>query len=990
MQERGHKENDSLITKEQAVKEVAYGSLEAGTKQNIDKVAGGNLTAGPDQNIHKAADGTLMARPEQNIHKAGGGIQKVAPEQNIRETTGRSPKASPEQIIRGILSGNVRSRPEQNIRDSNYESVSSKHSTKMDKKPSPHVVQSTKNFFSDGNTRIDFILVWESNPQNAEGKSEKRKRRREIEVHKIWRDRFLNKLQAAELRMEKYTIQHARRIVYYVLLSAPWSVLCYYAEDLRLRVPMQIAPSQAVTNWSQRVLKKLGIPNLLFDEVPDLPVDYYTCHFKANKLKYFLGSQNHETFFSSTQRHRILYEILATTAYGNPKEGEIGIDRLLTEGIFTAAFPLHDGPYEMPSEKKSSAKPNQRQILFQYWAQWSKWKKYQPLGHIRRYFGEKIALYFAWLGFYTAWLLPAAVVGTVVFILGIFMVFNDIPTQEICKSDGRYQMCPLCKVCPYWNISSICSMVQAGRLFDHPGTVFFSIFMSLWAVTFLEYWKRMNATLSYRWDCSDFEDIEERPRPAFTAMAPMTTKNPITGVEEPYFPKRNRFNRIMAGSMVIIMMIAVVVMFLISIILYRIIIAIVVARSGTFLVVASASRIASLTGSMVNLIFILILSKIYTSLAHFLTRWEMHRTQTMYEDAFTFKVFVFEFVNFYSSPIYIAFFKGRFVGYPGHYKTLLGMRNEDCGAGGCLIELAQEMLIIMVGKQIINNIQELLIPKLKSWWHKRKHSSKRKPSKEDQENEHPLWERDYQLLPYSGLFEEYLEMVIQFGFITIFVAACPLAPLFALLNNWVEIRLDAHKFVCEYRRPVVERAQGIGIWFHILEVITHLAVISNVSGKSEAIETGPQQINMRDHFSSLQAFLIAFTSDFLPRLYYQYTRHSNLTGYVDFTLAYAPDEYVTEHNVSCRYRAFRKQNGSYSLAYWNLLAIRLGFIIVFEHVVFFIARLIDMMVPDIPETVGIKVKREQYLAKQALSENKDLIKVMGATKPTPQAEKQRS
>lgn len=50
--------------------------------------------------------------------------------------------------------------------------------------------------------------------------------------------------------------------------------------------------------------------------------------------------------------------------------------------------------------------------------------------------------------------------------------------------------------------------LQAGRLFDHGGTVFFSIFMSLWAVTFLEYWKRMNATLTYRWDCSDFEDIE--------------------------------------------------------------------------------------------------------------------------------------------------------------------------------------------------------------------------------------------------------------------------------------------------------------------------------------------------------------------------------------------------------------------------------------------------------------------------------------------------
>ena len=42
---------------------------------------------------------------------------------------------------------------------------------------------------------------------------------------------------------------------------------------------------------------------------------------------------------------------------------------------------------------------------------------------------------------------------------------------------------------------------------------------------------------------------------------------------------------------------------------------------------------------------------------------------------------------------------------------------------------------------------------------------------------------------------------MQFGFITIFVAAFPLAPVFALLNNVVEIRLDAHKFVCSTRRP---------------------------------------------------------------------------------------------------------------------------------------------------------------------------------------------
>jgi len=55
-------------------------------------------------------------------------------------------------------------------------------------------------------------------------------------------------------------------------------------------------------------------------------------------------------------------------------------------------------------------------------------------------------------------------------------------------------------------------------------------------------------------------------------------------------------------------------------------------------------------------------------------------------------------------------------------------------------------------------------------------------------------------------------MLIQFGYVILFSSAYPLAGLFALLNNLIEIRGDAFKLCHIHRRPFGQRVNSIGIW----------------------------------------------------------------------------------------------------------------------------------------------------------------------------------
>lgn len=227
------------------------------------------------------------------------------------------------------------------------------------------------------------------------------------------------------------------------------------------------------------------------------------------------------------------------------------------------------------------------------------------------------------------------------------------------------------------------------------------------------------------------------------------------------------------------------------------------------------------------------------------------------------------------------------------------------------------------------------------------------------------WVNEWELSEYEGLCEEYLEMTIQFGFVTIFSAAFPLAALFALLNNWIEIRLDAQKLLMMVRRPISQRASSIGIWFDILEVIVRIAVVSN-------------------------AFLIAFTSQWIPQLLY-WLENSTLNDFVNQSLSIytfpadynskqgnfqnlTTDSMYYKSGKTCKYFDYRDSEGNYTTQYYKVLCAKLLFVLIFEHVVFFIGNLIDFMVPDVPSTLKNHKLRLRYLAKQALSKNQQLIK----------------
>ncbi|XP_030307315.1 anoctamin-1 isoform X5 [Calypte anna] len=842
-------------------------------------------------------------------------------------------------------------------------------------------------YFRDGKRKVDYILVYQykkssagrtltrrvhhndSNVRNTKqdqplpGKGvqlEMRESEPHVDYHeddkRFRREEYEGNLVEAGLELERDEDTKIHGIGF-VKIHAPWNVLCREAEFLKLKMPTkkvyQINQTHGLLKKINSVIQKITEPiQPKVAEHKPQTVKRLSYPFSREKQHLF-DLSDRDSFFDSKTRSTIVYEILKRTTCtkakysmgkgeGRKKEttllnkrrkcGKYGITSLLANGVYSAAYPLHDGDYE-----GENVEPNDRKLLCEEWASYGVFYKYQPIDLVRKYFGEKIGLYFAWLGVYTQMLIPASIVGIIVFLYGCATVDENIPSMEMCDQRNNITMCPLCdRTCSYWKMSSACATARASHLFDNPATVFFSVFMALWAATFMEHWKRKQMRLNYRWDLTGFEEEE-------------TDKEKLTW--------KDRFPAYLTNFVGILFMVGLTFAIVFGVIIYRISTAAALAISSTPSGRSSVRVTVTATAVIINLVVIIILDEVYGCIARWLTQIEVPKTDKNFEERLIFKAFLLKFVNAYTPIFYVAFFKGRFVGRPGDYVYIFhSFRMEECAPGGCLMELCIQLSIIMLGKQLIqNNLFEIGIPKMKKLIRYMKLKSRRSLDHEEHMKKKQRYEVDYNLEPFAGLTPEYMEMIIQFGFVTLFVASFPLAPLFALLNNIIEIRLDAKKFVTELRRPVAVRAKDIGIWYNILRGIGKLAVIIN-------------------------AFVISFTSDFIPRLVYlyMYSETGTMHGFVNHTLSSfnvsdfqagtAPNDPMDlGYEVQiCRYKDYREppwSENKYDISkdFWAVLAARLAFVIVFQNLVMFMSDFVDWIIPDIPKDISQQIHKEKVL-----------------------------
>jgi len=265
------------------------------------------------------------------------------------------------------------------------------------------------------------------------------------------------------------------------------------------------------------------------------------------------------------------------------------------------------------------------------------------------------------------------------------------------------------------------------------------------------------------------------------------------------------------------------------------------------------------------------MNSVYQWVAMQLNHFENHRTDQEFENALIAKTFIFQFINSYIALFFIAFLKSSPIpnwatkyddgtniphsDLPLEFRTtgkVGGYSIGTCNQVSCMLDLFFQLAVIVIVKQLLSNFAEIGVPWLMGkFTFLRKISEAAKKKKKEMQRQAlagtspavvdtkelddeimermPFFEEQVTLAKFGGTFYEYNELLIQFGYMSMFATSFPLASVFSLINNTLEIRVDASKILFATQRPPYEGACDIGTWLSVLEVINLLAVMTNTA-----------------------------------------------------------------------------------------------------------------------------------------------------------------
>ncbi|KAI1318674.1 hypothetical protein EDD11_005967 [Mortierella claussenii] len=420
---------------------------------------------------------------------------------------------------------------------------------------------------------------------------------------------------------------------------------------------------------------------------------------------------------------------------------------------------------------------------------WStKWLVNQKdLSKIRDHFGEKVAYYFEFLQFYLQWLAFPTGLGVVV------------------------------------------------HFFGSSFSIFYGISVILWAVIFTEFWKRREKELALWWGVRHVSKTEMR-RPSFKGDT--MALDPVTGEMLPFFSPWKRWTRKLAGVPVVLggaLGLAAVITTVFGI--------------EVFLTIYYDGYLKDVLIYLPMVLYSLAIPNVAAlckTVSQRLTDYENYETKASHEYHLMQKVFIFNALTSYMSILLTAY-----VYIPFGPQVIATAQSYGLSFSKATIDpamLQNRLKAFMITTQAISFATETIVPWLarraktgavkiqKEVTDKLNHESSKEDKTPvvdglDSEEAKKFLKRVQKQadLPEYDVNEDYAEMVLQFGYVSLFSVIWPLTGLCAFINNWVELRSDAAKISYNTRRPIPSRTDTIGPWIDNLQHVTWFSSLTNAS-----------------------------------------------------------------------------------------------------------------------------------------------------------------